>query len=72
MIAVYRRVPLHFGKLFRVRAVMSRHDDTDYDWGRYGKKERGRGREKKIKQNTKFGDDSARICPRESRGLPER
>lgn len=32
MVAVYRGVPLHFGRLFRVRVVMSRHDDTDYDW----------------------------------------
>ena len=32
MIAVYRGVPLHFGRLFRVRVVMSRHDNTDYDW----------------------------------------
>jgi hypothetical protein len=44
MIAVYRRVPLHFGRLFRVRVVMGRHDDTDYD-GRYGK-ERKRKRMK--------------------------
>lgn len=43
MIAVYRRVPLHFGRLFRVRVVMGRHDDTDYDgeiWkGRQGGRE---------------------------------
>lgn len=72
MIAIYRRVPLHFDRrLFRVRVVMGRHDDTDYDWKICGR-EGERKRRKKIKQNTKFGVDSARICPRESRGLPER
>ena len=72
MNAVYRRVPLHFGRsLFRVRAAMGRHDNTDYDWKIWKGRERDRERksEEKIKQNTKFGDDSARICPRESRGF---
>jgi hypothetical protein len=68
MIAVYRRVPLHFGRLFRVRVVMGRHDDTDYGWEIWKERERKR---MKIEQNTKL-DDSAKICPRESRGFPER
>ena len=54
MIAVYRRVPLHFGRLFRVRVVMGRHDDTDYD-GRYGKKESGREGEREEEEEEENG-----------------
>lgn len=40
--------------------------------GRYGKEDREEERKRmKIEQNTKL-DDSARVCPRESRGFPER